>query len=91
MYGLVRLKKYLFPKKVYFKIEDAPEGYRQGSKCPNGGAYAEDVFSKRITYHPEVRVASMACKECIFFRSDIFEYYRDKKGVYILCNRKKDI
>lgn len=87
------MKRYIFPRKIYFKIvyDYEMKYFKADNLCPHGGSYSKDVFSGNVTFHKNAVLASDACRFCIFYKKgDIFTYGIDKKGKYILCNRKSE-
>lgn len=86
------MKRYIFPRKIYFKIiYDYEMKYDKADRlCPHGGSYSRDVFSGKVTFHKNAGLASDACRHCIYYKGDIFTYGLDRKGKYILCNRKSE-
>ena len=84
------IRKYLFPRKVYFKINYTHPDYPISQKCPFGYSLSKDIFSGIITTHKNAYIASDACRDCVFYKGDTFTYGIGKHGNYILCNRKQD-
>jgi hypothetical protein len=77
-----KVKRYIFPSKVYFEI-DYSNGWPCGGECPFGGA-----VDSNGTHWQGACIGAGACINCINYRGDRYEWKEDKKGKYILCNRK---